>query len=128
MVPEATEQWWIADQGTAMGPFPTEHVRSELKLGHISTSSQICRSGETQWKPLGEFQTFAAVAASSATAPPAQSQTTEQPVLKWEYLVKYITDYRGLPEDASELTQLGANGWELTAVQHPYFYFRRAAN
>ena len=128
MLPEATEQWWIADQGTAMGPFPTEHVHSELKQGRLSTSSQVCRSGETQWKPLGEFQTFAAVNISSPTAPEGGVRITEQPLLKWEYLVKYVTDFRGLPEDASELTQLGADGWELTAVQHPYFYFRRAGN
>jgi len=125
MQAQTADQWWVADQGVTTGPFPTEHLRSQVKLGQLSVSSQVCRSGETQWMPLCECPEFEPVdspapATLSSTSPAANNSAPQ-----WDYLVKYITDYRGLPEDHSELTQLGAAGWELAAVQHPYFYFKR---
>lgn len=121
MRPQTADQWWVADQGVTTGPFPTEHLRSQINQGQLSACSQVCRSGETQWLPIGECPEFQQLDSQAPATAPAANDNTQQ----WDYLVKYITDFRGLPEDHSELSQLGAAGWELAAVQHPYFYFKR---
>ena len=128
MSADAAEYWWIADRGVTTGPFSTAQLRTEIEQGHVSRSSQICRSGETQWKAIGDVAAFAEATVESPTAPPANAPAAGPTNAQWEYLVRYINDFRALPEDVTELAQLGAEGWELTAVQQPYFYFKRPLN
>ena len=46
---------------------------------------------------------------------------------KWDYLVAYSSDLSKIDEEEGEdsLDKLGAEGWELTAVDSGIFYFKR---
>lgn len=43
----------------------------------------------------------------------------------WEYKVLYLTQ-PGEPRETDEMNKLGAEGWELVAVDNSHQYFKRA--
>ena len=70
-------RWWLALPGQQpIGPLAADEVRASVRSAGASGEWQICRVGESQWRPLASEPAFAELGAPAppplpATTPPA---------------------------------------------------------
>jgi len=66
-------QWWLLQDGAPTGPFSHADVESGVLSGRILPGTLASPVGSVQWRPLREWESFAAGQPAEPQAPPLQS-------------------------------------------------------
>ena len=51
----AEQQWYVAEGGRTLGPFPVSEIQRDVQSGRWSASTLVCPRGGSSWKPLAGF-------------------------------------------------------------------------
>ena len=74
----ADRQWYVAEAGRTLGPFPASEVARGIHSGRWTRQTQVCPEGATEWKPAATHPELAGGAlGGGAPRPPAPTRMHE---------------------------------------------------
>ncbi len=62
-------QWYVAEGGRTLGPYPADEIVRALHNGRWSRSTQVCPAGGAEWIPAAEVPEFRIGIGAGSTAP-----------------------------------------------------------
>ena len=83
MSDSSDQQWWLARNGQADGPYSAEYITDGLQAGTLTVGSQACPVGGQEWKPLEDWPPWADTAQQqppAAIPTPANDSLYESPL------------------------------------------------
>ncbi|MCA9117631.1 MAG: DUF4339 domain-containing protein [Planctomycetaceae bacterium] len=84
MSDSSDQQWWLARNGQAAGPYSEEYITDGLRAGTLTAASQACPIGGEKWKPLEDWPPWADAAQQqqppAAIPTPANDSLYESPL------------------------------------------------
>jgi len=72
----ASRRWWLAGSRGIELPFLQDHLISRLQSGQIAESALVCPEGVDAWRPICEWDEFAAFITRLPPLPRSNTQTT----------------------------------------------------
>ena len=74
----ADRQWYVAEAGRTLGPFPASEVARGIHSGRWTRETQVCPQGGSEWKPAAAHPELAGGAlGGGAPRPPAPTRMHE---------------------------------------------------
>lgn len=65
----ADRQWYVAEAGRALGPFPASEITRQIHSGRWTTATQVCPEGGSAWSPASAFPELAGAAVRAGASP-----------------------------------------------------------